>query len=111
VVAGAAVSSGEARITVTLNQIPLGEALRYVANQVGLKVKVEPYAVAIIPLTEQSDDLITKEYRVRPILLALPCRVARCCSAALIQKRQALLLLVPEAPGRTPKNRLADSSL
>src|SRR5204863_86479 len=66
VVAGAATSSGEARITVTLNQIPLGEALRYVANQVGLKVKVEPYAVAIIPLTEQSDDLITKEYRVPP---------------------------------------------
>ena len=66
VVAGAAASSGEARITVTLNQIPLGEALRYVANQVGLKVKVEPYAVAIIPMTEQSDDLITKEYRVPP---------------------------------------------
>jgi general secretion pathway protein D len=66
VVAGAATSSGEARITVTLNQIPLGEALRYVANQVGLKVKVEPYAVAIIPLSEQSDDLITKEYRVPP---------------------------------------------
>jgi type II secretory pathway component GspD/PulD (secretin)/tetratricopeptide (TPR) repeat protein len=66
VVAGAAASSGEARITVTLNQIPLGEALRYIANQVGLKVKVEPYAVAIIPMTEQSDDLITKEYRVPP---------------------------------------------
>jgi general secretion pathway protein D len=66
VVAGAATSSAEARITVTLNQIPLGEALRYVANQVGLKVKVEPYAVAIIPMTEQSDDLITKEYRVPP---------------------------------------------
>src|SRR5438477_1318703 len=33
-----------ARITVTLDNIPLGEALRYVANQAGLKVKVEPYA-------------------------------------------------------------------
>ena len=39
-----------ARITVTLDNIPLGEALRYVANQAGLKVKVEPYAVALIPL-------------------------------------------------------------
>jgi general secretion pathway protein D len=55
-----------ARITVTLDNIPLGEALRYVANQAGLKVKVEPYAVAIIPLTEQSNDLITKRYRVPP---------------------------------------------
>src|SRR5262245_26940508 len=55
-----------ARITVTLDNIPLGEALRYVANQAGLKVKMEPYAVAIIPLSEQSTDLITKRYHVPP---------------------------------------------
>jgi general secretion pathway protein D len=66
VVAAAATSPAEARITITLNQIPLGEALRYIANQAGLKVKVEPYAVAIIPISEQSNDLITKEYRVPP---------------------------------------------
>src|SRR5439155_4280039 len=46
--------------------IPLGEALRYIASQAGLKVKVEPYAVLIIPLSEQSNELITKEYRVPP---------------------------------------------
>src|SRR5206468_760310 len=55
-----------ARITVTLDNIPLGEALRYIATQAGLKVKVEPYAVSIIPLTEQSNDLITKRYHVPP---------------------------------------------
>jgi type II secretory pathway component GspD/PulD (secretin)/tetratricopeptide (TPR) repeat protein len=55
-----------ARITVTLDNIPLGEALRYVANQAGLKIKVEPYAVALIPLSEQSNDLITKRYHVPP---------------------------------------------
>jgi general secretion pathway protein D len=59
-------SPGDARITITLNQIPLGEALRYIANQAGLKVKVEPYAVSIIPISEQSQELITKEYRVPP---------------------------------------------
>src|SRR5437773_3392474 len=64
VVAAAAIA--EPRITLTLNQIPLGEALRYIANQGGLKVKVEPYAVSIIPISEQSNDLITKEYRVPP---------------------------------------------
>jgi len=64
VVAAAAVA--EPRITLTLNQIPLGEALRYIANQAGLKVKVEPYAVSVIPISEQSNDLITKEYRVPP---------------------------------------------
>src|SRR5438477_185524 len=56
----------EARITLTLNQIPLGEALRYIASQAGLKVKVEPFAVLILPLSEQSNELTTKEYRVPP---------------------------------------------
>jgi general secretion pathway protein D len=55
-----------ARITVTLDNIPVGEALRYIAAQSGLKVKVEPYAVSIIPLTEQSNDLVTKRYHVPP---------------------------------------------
>src|SRR5437660_1018827 len=36
------------------------------ASQAGLKVKCEPYAVSIIPITEQSNDLITKQYRVPP---------------------------------------------
>src|SRR5437588_5996327 len=65
-VAAPTISPAEARITITLNQIPLGEALRYIASQAGLKVKVEPYAVSIIPLSEQSNDLVTKEYRVPP---------------------------------------------
>src|SRR2546430_1993176 len=61
-----AAAAAEPRITLTLNQIPLGEALRYIAAQAGLKVKVEPYAVSVIPISEQSNDLITKEYRVPP---------------------------------------------
>src|SRR5205814_2260514 len=65
-VSAAAISPGNARITISLSQIPLGEALRYIASQAGLKVKVEPYAISIIPMSEQSNDLITKEYRVPP---------------------------------------------
>ncbi|MEP7015482.1 MAG: Amuc_1098 family type IV pilus outer membrane protein [Verrucomicrobiota bacterium] len=61
-----AISPSNARITITLNQIPLSEALRYIASQAGLKVKVEPYAVLVIPISEQSADLMTKEYRVPP---------------------------------------------
>jgi general secretion pathway protein D len=53
-------------ITIELNQIPLGEALRYIANQAGLKVKVEPYAVSLVPRTEQSSDLLVKRYHVPP---------------------------------------------
>ena len=66
VVAAPAINPANSRITITLNQIPLGEALRYIASQAGLKVKIEPYAVSIVPLSEQSNDLITKEYRVPP---------------------------------------------
>jgi general secretion pathway protein D len=55
-----------ARITVNLDNIPLGEALRYIAAQAGLKIKTEPYAVSVIPLTEQSNDLVTKRYHVPP---------------------------------------------
>jgi general secretion pathway protein D len=53
-------------ITIELNHIPLGEALRYIANQAGLKVKVESYAVSLVPRTEQSGDLLVKRYRVAP---------------------------------------------
>src|SRR5438105_1731208 len=66
VVAASALSPAQARITISLNQIPLGEALRYIASQAGLKVKIEPYAVSIIPISELSNDLLTKQYRVPP---------------------------------------------
>ena len=55
-----------ARVTISLTQIPLGEALRYIANQAALKVKVEPHAILLIPISEQSDELFTKRYRVPP---------------------------------------------
>lgn len=54
------------RITLALSDVPLGEALRYIATAANLKVKVEPYAVAIVPTNEQTDVLITKEYKVPP---------------------------------------------
>ncbi len=53
-------------ITLDLSSIPLREALDYITRMANLKVKVEPYAVAIVPLAEQTDALITKEYRVPP---------------------------------------------
>jgi len=81
VVAAGATSPAEARITITLNQIPLGEALRYIAAQAGLKVKVEPYAVSVIPISEQSNDLITKEYRVPPDFIS-----TTLTGASLLQK-------------------------
>ncbi len=60
----------DSQITLSLSNIPLGEALRYVANLASLKVKVEEYAVAIVPLSEPTDVLITKTYRVPPGFIA-----------------------------------------
>ncbi|MGH8047068.1 MAG: YfbK domain-containing protein, partial [Chthoniobacterales bacterium] len=56
----------DARVTMELKDVPLGQALRYIADAAGLKAKVEPYAVAIVPMNETTDVLITKEYKVAP---------------------------------------------
>jgi type II secretory pathway component GspD/PulD (secretin)/tetratricopeptide (TPR) repeat protein len=70
-------------ITIELNQIPLGEALRYIANQAGLKVKVEPYAVSLVPKTEQSGDLLVKRYHVPPEFFGGPLDVGYYLEAGL----------------------------
>ena len=59
-------ATASTRITLSMNRLPLYEALRYVASQGGLKVKVEQYAVSIVPLSEVTDALVTQEYRVSP---------------------------------------------
>ena len=63
-------AGANSRITLTMSRLPLAEALRYVASQAGLKVKVEQYAVSIVPLTEQTDELLNQEYRVSPSFIS-----------------------------------------
>ncbi len=65
----AAGNAADARITVSLTNIPLSEALRYVTNLAGLKFKVEPFAVSIVPASTNIETVITKEYKVRPDLI------------------------------------------
>jgi general secretion pathway protein D len=62
-------NAADARITVSLTNIPLSEALRYVTNLAGLKYKVEAFAVSIVPASVNTDTVITKEYKVRPDLI------------------------------------------
>jgi len=60
-------------ITIDLASLPLREALDYVTRLANLKIKVEPYAVLIVPMNEQTDVLLTKEYRVPPgFITSLP---------------------------------------
>ena len=58
--------SADSRITLNLSNVPLYEALRYVATLAGLKVKVEPFAVSIVPLSEPTDTLQQREFKVPP---------------------------------------------
>jgi len=64
--APAAGGAGDARITLSLTDIPLYEVLRYITYQANLKIKIDSYAVAIVPITEVTDTLMTKEYNVPP---------------------------------------------
>ncbi len=58
--------TADSRITLNLSNVPLYEALRYVATLAGLKVKVEPFAVSIVPLSEPTDTLEQREFKVPP---------------------------------------------
>ncbi|HEY5814465.1 MAG TPA: Amuc_1098 family type IV pilus outer membrane protein [Terrimicrobiaceae bacterium] len=63
----------ESRITLSLNDIPLRAAIDYVARAANLKLKIEPYAVAVVPQSEPTEILITKEYKVPPgFITSLP---------------------------------------
>ncbi len=62
--------SADNRITLNLSNVPLYEALRYVATLAGLKVKVEPYAVSLVPLSEPTDTLEQREFKVPPGFIA-----------------------------------------
>ena len=53
-------------ITLSLQDVPLRAALDYVARAANLKTKVERHAVVVVPQSENTDVLITKEYKVPP---------------------------------------------
>ena len=54
------------KVSLALRNVPLIEAIRYLTELSGLKYKIEPYAVLLVPITENTDELLTKEYRVKP---------------------------------------------
>ncbi len=58
--------TADTRITMSLSNVPLVEALRYLTDLAKLKYKIEPFAVSIVPVTENTTDLVTKEYKVPP---------------------------------------------
>ncbi len=64
------------RITLTLNNVPLIEVIKYITNLANLKYKIEPFAVNIVPIGTQTEELFTKQWKVPPSLFAAPAGAA-----------------------------------
>lgn len=63
--------------SLSLTDVPLRVAIDYVARASNLKLKVEPYSVVVVPQSEPTDVLITKEYKVPPsFITSLPATAA-----------------------------------
>jgi general secretion pathway protein D len=59
-------------ITLSLNNVPVGEALRYICQLANVKYKVQDYAVSIVPFNASTDDLISRIFIVPPTFVAPP---------------------------------------
>lgn len=70
VVQAAPVVTGGAgtRVTLTLNNVPLIEVIKYITNLANLKYKIEPFAVSVVPLGTSTDEMFIKEWKVSPIM-------------------------------------------
>ena len=68
--AAPSINPSEAHVTLSLSNVPLMEVLKYITSLSGLKVKIDPYAVSIVPLSVVTDQLITKEFKVPPGFLS-----------------------------------------
>jgi general secretion pathway protein D len=62
-------------VSITLNNVPLGEALRYVCQLANVKFKVQDYAISIVPFSQNTDDLISRTFIVQPNFVAPPSAV------------------------------------
>ena len=60
--------SGSTRITLTLNNVPLIEVIKYITNLANLKYKIEPFAVNITQIGTLMEEFFTKQWRVHPIM-------------------------------------------
>ena len=64
---GTGPSVNDQTVDIKLSNVPLGEVLRYVASRVGLKVRVDAFAVSLVPMSDMGDlALITQRYKVPP---------------------------------------------
>jgi general secretion pathway protein D len=68
-------------VSITLNNVPLGEALRYVCQLANVKYKVQDYAISIVPFSQITDDLVSRTFIVQPNFVVPPTSVGKVESA------------------------------
>jgi general secretion pathway protein D len=71
-------------ISLTLNNVPLGEALRYICQLANVKFKVQDYAISIVPFSQNTDDLISRTFIVQPNFVEPPSAVSTASVAATV---------------------------
>ncbi|MCX6979267.1 MAG: hypothetical protein NTV08_00720 [Verrucomicrobia bacterium] len=54
------------RITLTLNNVPLIEVIKYITDLANVKYKIEPDAVRIVPIGSATEEMVVKKWRVPP---------------------------------------------
>jgi general secretion pathway protein D len=62
--------STEAHLTLSLNHVPLYVALDYIAKLSNMKLKIDPYAVSIVPLSEPTDVMLLQRFKVPPSFIS-----------------------------------------
>jgi general secretion pathway protein D len=62
-------------LSLTLNNVPLREAVRYVCLLANVKYKIDDYAISVVPLNQNTDELVTRTFRVQPNFVELPSSV------------------------------------
>jgi general secretion pathway protein D len=69
-------------ISLTLNNVPLGEALRYISQIANVKYKVQDYAISVVPFNANLDDIILRTFNVQPSFVAPPMEAGTDSAAA-----------------------------
>ncbi|WP_009960176.1 Amuc_1098 family type IV pilus outer membrane protein [Verrucomicrobium spinosum] len=64
-------SPSTAQISLDLKDVPMVEALRYITELAGMKYKIEPYAVVVVPLSDVGTEQYTRTFKVPPSFLSL----------------------------------------
>lgn len=59
-----------ATISLDLKDVPMSEALRYITELGGMKYKVEPFAVVVVPISDVGTEMYTRTFKVPPTFLS-----------------------------------------